>query len=143
MMDFDAIGWLAAEGDFNGNPVWTRHRTFDTRFPKQRYPIMIRVYWRMSQPAADGLLTPTELEAVQAFEDRLVDAVESDNHSVLSMVITMDGYRTFLFHTADVAGFLERLGEMPQEGTPYPIELERVDDPEWEYFTSMTESILQ
>ena len=43
-----------------------------------------------------------------AFEDRLVDAVEHDQHSILVGALTCNDQKEFIFHTADVTGFLER-----------------------------------
>ena len=59
---------------------------------------------------------------------------------MLSVVLTCDGKREWVFHTADVPGFRTRLTDMPQEDERYPIELDRNDDPEWSYDASVVPS---
>lgn len=48
-----------------------------------------------------------------------------------------NGEKEFIFFTADVAGFMERLTNMPQEEGRYPITIERYDDPDWSYFEAL------
>ena len=67
------------------------------------------------------------------FEDRLVDATEHDEQAVLSMVLTGNGQREYVFHTRSTDEFLRRLTEMPQEIEAYPIEMHYTEDAVWEY----------
>ena len=70
---------------------------------------------------------------MKVFEERFCQAVEQDACAVLSAVLTFDGARQWVFYTDDVKGCAERLGAMPQETEPYPLELTAQDDPEWSY----------
>jgi hypothetical protein len=88
----------------------------------------------MSEPDVNGLATDEEHERLSAFENRLVNAVEHDDHSVLLAALTGGGEKEFLFHTADVPGFLARLTNMPQEAERYPITIQGEHDPEWHYY---------
>jgi hypothetical protein len=92
----------------------------------------------MREPDDSGLGAAAELERLATFESRLCDAVETDRHSVLSVVLTWNGRREFVLHTADVDGFLARLGAMPHEDDKYPIEIQCEPDPEWVYDRSVT-----
>lgn len=91
----------------------------------------------MTEVASEGLSLELEFERLEVFENRLVEAVEQDQHSLLSVVLTTNRQREFVFHTADVSGFLARLTNMPQERTRYPIKLQRFDDLDWEYDASV------
>ena len=51
------------------------------------------------------------------------------------------GRREFVFHTADVAEFVQRLTNMPQEVERYPIDLLRNNDPDWAYFDAVTPQV--
>ena len=95
----------------------------------------------MREPEELGLPTQLESERLEAFENRLVEAVESDNHSILSVVLTCNGQREFVFHTSDPEGFVKRLIAMPQEQERYPIEIFNNEDPGWEYVATVTPSI--
>jgi Family of unknown function (DUF695) len=139
-MEFESLARALAEGEFDGHPLLIRFRSFPQDFERTAFPERINVCWAMSDPDKQGLATPEEAMQLEAFEDRLVEAVESDQHSVLSVVLTCEGKREFVFHTADVAGFLQRLTDMPQEDLRYPIELHHSEDAEWEYDASIIPS---
>lgn len=53
-----------------------------------------------------------------------------------AFTITTNGERHFTVHTADVAGFMERLQNLPHPHGRYPISLECDEDPEWNYYGS-------
>ena len=91
----------------------------------------------MSEPDENGLLTEQEFPAIEVFEDRLLQAVEHDRHSILVCVITSNGQREYIFYTGDVEGFRDRLTDMPQEEERYPIEIHRYDDQGWCHFESL------
>jgi len=132
-MSLETIKWAVVKGEVEGHPLILRYRQFPLSFPKGSYPERINVTWTMAEAASTGFPLHTEQAQLVAFEDRLVAAVEPDAHSVLSVVLTCNGKREWVFHTADVAGFLGRLTDMPQEEERYPIELDRGEDAEWSY----------
>ena len=88
-----------------GRPLLIRFRQFPATFAKENYPQRINVTWTMADAASTGLPTDAEQAQLVAFEDRLVAAVEHAAHSALSVVLTCDGKREWVFHTADVTGF--------------------------------------
>jgi hypothetical protein len=91
----------------------------------------------MLEKDENGWPNGSEFKRLSTFEDRLVEAVECDRQSILSVVLTCNGEKEFVFHTADVATFLSRLTNMPQEQERYPITTLRNTDPEWNYFDSV------
>jgi hypothetical protein len=136
-MAFDSITWAAAEGEFDNHPLLMTFREIPETFPKSNYPHRLNIFWTMSEPDENGLLTEQEFPAIEVFEDRLLQAVEHDEQSILVCVITCNGQREYIFYTADVEGFRERLTDMPQAEERYPIEIHRYDDPGWNYFESV------
>ena len=66
-----------------------------------------------------------------------MEAVENDNHSILSMVLTGKGQREYVFHASNANGFLQRLTAMPQEKDRYPIEIKSFEDVDWDYVDSV------
>lgn len=131
--ELDSMEWSVAETSHEGFPIWYRWRLFRVDFPKELMPTRLNIFWQMSASNNDGLPTQEEFENMKLFEDRLVSAVESDCHSILSVVITTNAKREFVFHTSDPSGFVERLSEMPQEENRYPIKIIQNADPRWEY----------
>ena len=136
-MDLDAIAWAGAEGEHEGHPLLIRFREFHEGFPRISYPERLNVLWRMNERDEYGWPTAAEFDCLEVFENRLVEAVEHDHQSVLSLVLTCNGQKEFVFHTADVETFLNRLTNMPQEAEGYPITIVKNTDPEWEYFDSV------
>lgn len=136
-MDFDSISWVLAEGEHEGHPLLIRFREFPEDFPRASYPDRVNLFWQMIETDENGWPNEIEFERLRVFEDRLVEAVECDGESILSLVLTCNGEKEFVFHTADVAIFLSRLNNMTQEQDRYPITLVKHTDPEWSYFDSV------
>lgn len=133
----DREPWNDAQGRYEGRPLRARYRTYAGDFPRAGYPERLNVFWRMAEPDESGLGTPAELLRLATFEERLAAAVEADRHTVFSVILTWNGRREFVLHTADVQGFLARLGSMPHEEENYPIEIQVETDPEWAYDRSV------
>jgi len=132
-MNLDLLPWSIAEGAHEGSPVIFRFRTFPESFQRSAFPSRIHLFWTFQSPTPDGLPSPSDSSQAAQFEDRLIEAVEADNHSVLSLVLTGKGLREFSFHTTDPQGFIGRLSNMPQEKARYPIEIDCYEDPTWDY----------
>jgi hypothetical protein len=140
-MDLESIAWTGADGVYVDHPLLIRFREFDEAFPKGRYPIRLNVLWQMVESDVNGWPTDSEFEKLSTFEDRLVEAVEQDNQSILTVVLTYNGTKEFVFHSEDEAVFLDRLTNMPQEAERYPITIHKNLDAAWDYFKSMTASV--
>jgi len=136
-MNFDSLMWALAESDCNNKPLLIRYREFPKEFHKSKYPQRLNIFWGMSETDENNLPTEEEFSRLATFEDRLIKAVEHDEHSILAGALTCNGEKEFIFYTADVPGFLERLSQMPQENDRYPITIQKYDDPEWGYFDSV------
>jgi hypothetical protein len=140
VMGKDETKWTLVNGAYGGRKFLIRFRQFPPDFDRTKYPIRLNIFWLMSESSSVGLPLQSETVRLEQFEDRIVDAVEPDQHSVLSVVLTGDGQREFVFHTDDDSGFVERLSAMPQEAKPYPIEIRRFRDPDWKYDEGVTSS---
>ncbi len=136
-MDFNSLTWALGEGERNKDPLLIRFREFPENWPKSKHPYRVNIFWTMSEPDENGLPSDEESLRLETFEDRLIDAVESDKHSILVAALTCGGEREFVFHTKDVQGFMERLRSMPQEEERYPITIQSYEDPDWRYFQSV------
>lgn len=140
-MEFDSITWAGAEGEYDGRPLLIRFREFADDFPRARYPDRLNVVWEMVESDTSGWPTDSEFERLRTFEDRLVEAVEPDSQSILTVVLTCNGEKEFVFQSVDATVFLDRLTNMPQELERYPIAIYRNSDAEWNYFSSVTSSV--
>jgi len=130
--------WTLIESRHEGKPILIRARRFVDGVDRASYPVRLNIFWQMLSPDENGLASTDDTPALEAFEERLVQAVDVDAQSVLSVILTGHGRREYVFHTADPNEFLRRLMDMPQEEDPYPIEIHRTDDPDWEYDQAVT-----
>lgn len=140
-MNFDVLPWSIAEGIHEEMPVIFRFRKFPENFQRSAFPSHIHLFWTFQSPTPNGLPSPSDSLQAAQFEDRLIEAVESDNHSILSLVLTGKGQREFNFHTSNPQGFVERLSNMPQEKDRYPIEIYCYEDPTWDYVNRVLSDI--
>ncbi|MGF1713162.1 DUF695 domain-containing protein, partial [Vibrio kagoshimensis] len=126
--------WAVAEGKYNDLPLMIRFR--DKLMPHlgiSNYPKLIQVYWNYSVHES-GMPSKVDSAAMEIFENRLVDSLETDMSGVLSSAITTNGYREWVFYCKSTDVFAEKLHNIPQEMEPYPIEIEAVHDPKWDYY---------
>lgn len=123
--------WSLAEGMHDDKPLLIRFREeLRARPDVTALPLLVRVVWDFDTDAT-GMPDGEAGDAMEVFENRLVDAVEPDRIAVLTAVVTHDGDREWLFYAADAAAFARRLTEMPQEPERYPIEISVERDPAW------------
>lgn len=130
--------WSLARGWYRSCPLIVRFRQFPAEFSKLKYPVRLNVFWTMSNCSDAGLPLEPEALRLDLFEDRLVEAVEQDGQSVLSVVLTCNRKREFVFHTCNPQEFLSRLSAMPQEVDRYPIEIQSSSDVAWDYDDAVT-----
>ena len=133
----DAAAWTIAEGHTGEYPFQARFRRMPAGFPRADYPQRLDIFWTMRQPDDEGMASRNELAALHVFEDRLIPAVEQDESAWLVAVLTGRSEREFVFQVVDPELFLRRLGEMPQEADPYPVEITLTDDPDWAYYEAI------
>jgi hypothetical protein len=132
-MNLGALPWTGIEARNDEGTILVRHRQFPVGFPKGDFPHRLNIFWQIADASPSGMPDTAESDRMGVFEDRLVEATELDEQSVLSMVLTGKGQREYVFHTRSTDEFLRRLTEMPQEVERYPIELHHTKDSTWEY----------
>ena len=82
----------------------------------------------------EGMPQKDVLDEMGAFEELISEAVEKDLTAFLAGVLTMNGYRQWLFCCEDLEVFIERLNSITPEGRPFPIQLETSKESSWSYF---------
>jgi hypothetical protein len=137
----DEMGWVIADSQTETYPFQIRFRKVPADFKKNKYPYLIRVFWKMSKPKPNGLASPEELEPMQAFENRFIDATEPKEIAILTAVLTGRGEREFVIYTQSKDKFIDALTHMPQEQDRYPIEIDAEDDSSWSYYHNEVDHI--
>lgn len=130
----DEDNWSIAEGIHNQLPLIIRFRTkFTSSLNTEQFSQLIKIYWEFEEDPS-GMPSESESETMEIFENRLVDALESDYSGVLTSVVTTNGYRHWVLYVKSVDLFSKRLHSMPQENHPYPIQIQTQQDAKWEYY---------
>lgn len=141
-MNVEAWGWTVAEvseRETGAVAFMVRWRQLPAGVARKQWPTLLRVVWENRFSTREGFPVAREQDAMGVFELRLGEAVERDALAVMSLSLTGEKRREFLFHTRDVAEFSRRLHEMPQEDERYPITIEKAEDPEWQAFDEVFE----
>ncbi|MFZ5443262.1 MAG: DUF695 domain-containing protein [Myxococcota bacterium] len=136
-MNVEKWGWSVAEiseRESDAVAFMVRWRQVPAGVARRQWPTLLHIVWENRFSNRDGFPVEREQEAMGTFELRLGEAVERDGLAVMSLALTGEGKREYLFHTRDVAEFSRRLHEMPQEEQRYPIILRKAEDPEWRAF---------
>lgn len=127
------LEWGVTESVHDARPIWYRWRRFDENFRRDVFPVRLNIIWQMFSATDEGLPTQPEFDRMKVFEDRIVSALECDCHSILSLVITTNSKREYVFHSQDASAVIDRLIKMPQEEKRYPLEILQNEDIYWEY----------
>lgn len=124
--------WACFEADVEGRPMIGRIRA--NLKPLAGHPKLsqrLRVVWEY--PAGDDSKLPGEADmaAMQKCEDALVEALERENHALLTHVLTCDGLRQWIFYCADLQEAAQRINEKLPHDPPLPIDLSGEPDADW------------
>lgn len=133
-MDHDSFRWTVAKGGTEKEPFFIRFAEIDGKIKRKSFPHRLNVFWTLRAPNEYGLPTEADHAESGAFEERIVEAIERDGHSILCMTLTGKGQKEYVFYTSDPNLFLQALTEMPQEEEKYPIEIIHNEDESWDYF---------
>jgi hypothetical protein len=126
--------WASSKGEIKVGPFVLRFRT-PVLAPTEvlDYPQRLSVLWVYAAENTGAMPDEEDTRRMERYENLLIDALEGDYQAVLTAVITLDGARQWIFYTGDDAGCRERIGAIPAENAPYPVELSSADDPQWEF----------
>ncbi|MCP4342665.1 MAG: DUF695 domain-containing protein [Desulfobulbaceae bacterium] len=88
MDNLENTGWAIAEGQTDDYEFQIRIRKFEQKIPTISYPQRLNIFWSMDEVFENGMPSEKELEKLHLFEDRIIEAVESDEFSIMSIVLT-------------------------------------------------------
>ncbi|MFD1064392.1 DUF695 domain-containing protein [Winogradskyella litorisediminis] len=133
--------WFGGETENNGKPVIIRGRQYLKNFiDSKQYKEHIEFVWKFENKTENGIPTPEENILMQKVEDALIEKLESDLQSVLTLVYTHDGIRSSIFYTKSVPEFLKRMNKALSEFKKLPIEITNGKDIDWELYTGILKS---
>ena len=133
--------WFGGETEKNGKPVIIRGRQYLKNFiDSKQYTEHVEFVWKFETETENGIPTAEENIFMQKVDDTLIQNLESDLQSVLTIVYTHDGIRSSIFYTKSVPEFLKRVNKALSEFKKLPIEITNGKDIEWELYTGILKS---
>jgi hypothetical protein len=133
--------WFGGETENNEKPVIIRGRQHLKNFiGSKQYTEHVEFVWTFETETENGIPTPEENIFMQKVEDALIENLESDLQSVLTIVYTHDGIRSSIFYTKSVPEFLKRINKALSEFKKLPIEITNEKDIEWVLYTGILKS---
>ena len=125
--------WTLAQGKAGGNSTIIRALA---RVPmaEQRAarPVLVTITWAYDGEASAGMPSRAVYDRIEGFETVLFAALDAEDFATEAAAITGNGARQWRFYTADAEDFIARFTTALAGETVYPIELEAVDDPDWQ-----------
>lgn len=140
-MNHDDFTWVVAECADPDRPFFIRYIEDKKQIDRKRYSNRLNVFWTFRTPTENGLPSSEDGDETKVFEDRLIEAVEIEGHSILVMIITGRGQKEYVWQTADPQQFLDSLTSMPQEKERYPIEIQHTEDEAWSFYNDLLADI--
>jgi hypothetical protein len=124
----------------DGPRLWQFRNSFPQYLDTTQYPVAVLVEWAY---ADDGLPDSETISAMHTFEKLLSVLNTEAGNSFLVHIIRGNGVSELCYYVRDhnlfMAGFNEALSGKPD----YPIEIEFMNDPGWEYHRSILENFSQ
>jgi hypothetical protein len=133
--------WDVAEGNVNGKPSLLRFRPNLKSFlgiPTHSQRLVIT--WEYGQDNSSGMPSENQSEDMRAFEDAIVNALDSDRLAILSFIYTNNGLREWQFCVRDIEEVGIRINAALADFPKLPISLEVQEDANWDELLSVYNS---
>ncbi len=132
--------WFTGEGENNGRPIIIRGRQhLKNLMMSERFSSLVEVIWNYKPTNDSALPTPDENVKMGEFEDKFVEVLEADLQSVLTLVYTHNGQRTWILYTQSAEEFEKRFSDI-QENLKLSLAIEKDTDPDWTLYRGILEN---
>lgn len=98
---------------------------------KTKYQHLIVVKWKYTC-SDKGMPDAPSQEEMNFFEHKLEDALIRKKTGVLAATITGKSLKEWRFYNSDAQKFMAVLNEISDPDSPFPIDLQLFNDPDWE-----------
>lgn len=135
--------WTFADGTLHEKPIEIRFREqVDQEQASGQYGQCIQIAWNADRiDDGTGFPTPEELSDIDAFNQKLMTALEAEQHGILVMVLTSQGIVQWILYCRDLDEAQADLNTIPTDTGLYPIEVVADSDPEWDTYTQLRDAI--
>jgi len=138
--------WALRSGIDDGYPYVIRVRT-DTRdlAGHPALPNLLQISWTFlleGQQVQVGLPTRDQADEMEAFENRIVDALQRGPVALLVSVNTRQGERRWLWYCGAPDETEQQLNAALGRDASFPIVIETLADPEWKFYRDLVSSVV-
>ena len=125
--------WFLAKGSWQDDmPIIMRVREqLETFVGDPKYPTRLILNWTFDAPRDNGFPSSQDADLMEAFEERVLLALERNLHSLAVAVVTHNGEREWIFYTQKADEALNRINTLLAGDPPYPLKITACPDPEW------------
>lgn len=135
--------WALADGTLNDQPIEIRYRDeINLEQASGLYGHCVQIAWNAEDTdPVTGYPSADEMNKIDAFNQRLMDVIESEEHGILVMVLTSQGVNQWILYCRDLEQTQQDLNRIPTDQGLYPIEVVAEDDESWETFIQLRNAI--
>lgn len=126
--------------DDAGPRLWQIRDSFPTGMDPAQYPVAVIIEWTY---ADDGLPDSQTLSCIHAFESCLDALNTNSGNSLLVHKIRGSGVSELCYYVQDYNQFMAEFNRALSGQPRHPIEIEFINDPQWEYRHSVLENFSQ
>ncbi len=134
--------WAVAESSVRNLPMIVRIRPNLTDLAG--HPGLgqrLRVIWKYESDSEFGLPPTEEMGVMDLCENALVEALECDNHTIMTHILTGDSMRQWIFYSSDLDEAVTRVRGVMESGIEAPIEATAMEDRAWQEYIETRESL--
>ena len=130
-MSYEKSDWKVGSTNDDFPMIIRSRSTLPDQAYKDKYQHLIIVKWKYT--CSDrGMPDKASREAMDFFEQKLEAALTSKNNGVLAATKTGQSIKEWRYYNLDTQEFMSSLNEISDPNSPFPIDLQLFDDPNWE-----------
>jgi hypothetical protein len=107
------------------------------------FPARIEIIWNYQSPNETGMPGPEDLELMNQFEQKLVDAWQETALGFMTMLITGNQMCEWQWYLKDADQALVALNEAATELPPLPIDIHTETDPDWYTYSNFMRQVTE
>jgi hypothetical protein len=135
--------WVLADGALNDQPITIRYRdNVQSELDSGGYSQCIQISWEAEEVDPEtGYPSEAELEKIDAFNQKLMEAIEPKEHGLVVMVLMAQGINQWIIYVRDNEEIQKDLNTIPTDTGLYPIDVVSEEDTSWSNFTELRDAI--
>ena len=131
--------WFVSTSDVDGFEVITKgRRGLQNIIKSGKFNERVEIEWSY-EPLANGMPTEEKDKFMNEVAHKLGDALEEKKVAYLTTTYTGRERFFIIFYTCDIEHFAEILHNVLDEYEQLPIQIGRIEDPNWEDYNEMLE----